>query len=78
MRSDGFVFDLGPSWYWMPDVFEGLYQFFGRSASDFYKLTRLSPSFRIFFGQNDLLDIPSETEELYKVFENMKREQETS
>ena len=45
---DGFTFDMGPSWYWMPDVFESFYQKFNHTTSDFYKLKRLDPSYRVF------------------------------
>ena len=41
--EDGFVFDMGPSWYWMPDVFEQFYAFFGKKSADFYELVRLEP-----------------------------------
>jgi phytoene desaturase len=47
-ESDGFTFDMGPSWYWMPDVFERFFGEFGKSSSDFYELKRLDPSYRIF------------------------------
>ena len=48
-ESDGFVFDMGPSWYWMPDVFESFFNQFGKSVSDYYDLVRLDPSYRVFF-----------------------------
>ena len=46
--SDGFTFDMGPSWYWMPDVFEQFYQKFGYTTADFYELKRLDPSYRVY------------------------------
>ena len=48
-EAEGFTFDMGPSWYWMPEVFEDFYQLFGNTASDFYQLERLSPSYRVYF-----------------------------
>ena len=49
-EAEGFTFDMGPSWYWMPDVFEKFFNRFGKSASDYYTLERLDPSYRIVFG----------------------------
>lgn len=46
--QDGFQFELGPSWYLMPDVFEEFFADFGFKPSDFYKLTRLVPSYRVY------------------------------
>jgi phytoene desaturase len=42
----GFTFDMGPSWYWMPDVFESYFNKFGKSSKDYYDLVRLDPSYR--------------------------------
>ena len=71
-ESGGFVFDMGPSWYWMPDVFERFFQHFGKSASDYYQLKRLDPSYRIFFGVNDAIDVPAGRESLYTLFEELE------
>jgi phytoene desaturase len=71
--SDGFVFDMGPSWYWMPDVFENYFNQFQKSPSDYYSLVKLSPSFRIYFGKNNILDIPDTEEELYDLFERIEK-----
>lgn len=65
----GFVFDMGPSWYWMPDVFERFFQRFGKSTSDYYKLVRLDPSYRIFF-EDELMDVPAGLDELRALFES--------
>ena len=48
---DGFVFDMGPSWYWMPDVFEQYFASFGKRPTDYYDLVRLDPSYAVFFGK---------------------------
>jgi len=68
-ESNGFVFDMGPSWYWMPDVFEKYFNRFGKSVADYYQLERLSPSYRIFFNEKESWDIPSRLEDLYDFFE---------
>ena len=70
-HKDGFTFDIGPSWYWMPDIFERFYNDFGKTASDFYDLVRLSPSYQIFY-KNDKLEIPSSLDELYKLFDTIE------
>jgi phytoene desaturase len=70
LKSDGFLFDMGPSWYWMPDVFEKFYNRFGNTSSDFYKLTRLDPSFTIIFPGNDSMKIPDSMECLLELFES--------
>ncbi len=71
-KEKGFTFDMGPSWYWMPEVFENYYQQFGKTSSDFYTLKRLSPSYRVYFDENDFVDIPSDLESLKTIFENIE------
>ena len=71
-ESNGFRFDMGPSWYWMPDVFEHFFNSFGRSASDYYELQRLDPSYRIVYGKDDYLDIPAGIPALTDVFESLE------
>jgi len=71
-ESMGYTFDMGPSWYWMPDVFEAFYQKFGYTTSDLYKLVRLDPGYRIYFSKTDFLDIPADMNELEALFENME------
>jgi phytoene desaturase len=68
-EKNGFRFDMGPSWYWMPDVFDNYFALFGKNASDFYKLKRLDPGYRIHFGQGDLMDVPATMAELEASFE---------
>lgn len=69
-QADGFTFDMGPSWYWMPEVFENFYKEFGYKVSDFYELARLSPSYRVYFEDHSSLDIPADYEELLLLFES--------
>jgi phytoene desaturase len=70
-EQDGFVYDMGPSWYWMPDVFEKFFADFGKKVSDYYELERLSPSYRIIYKDGPL-DIPSNIDELYAMFERIE------
>ena len=71
-ESAGFVFDMGPSWYWMPDVFERYYNLFGHTSSDFYELKKLDPGFKVIFGKDDCLDIPENFEKLCELFESIE------
>ncbi|MGB4776038.1 MAG: phytoene desaturase family protein [Daejeonella sp.] len=68
-EKGGFTFDMGPSWYWMPDVFENYFALFNKKVSDYYDLKRLDPGYRIYFGKEDIMDIPAEMNEIEKLFE---------
>ncbi len=67
--ENGFTFDMGPSWYWMPDVFEKFFALFSKSPEDFYQLQRLDPSYRFYFGKDDLVDMPASFTEIINIFE---------
>ena len=69
LKKEGFTFDMGPSWYWMPDVFESFYQDFGKSTADFYALERLDPGYQVYFGKNDTINIGDDLEKICAVFE---------
>ncbi len=69
-EAEGFSFDMGPSWYWMPDVFENFFAAFDKKPSDYYELIRLDPSYRIFFGKGEEMNVPANLEELYNLFEH--------
>jgi phytoene desaturase len=71
-QAEGFTFDMGPSWYWMPEVFENFFNAFDKKVEDFYKLIRLDPSYRVVFGKNDFLDLPSDYTELKALFEKIE------
>ncbi|NCW12069.1 MAG: phytoene desaturase [Chitinophagia bacterium] len=68
---DGFVFDMGPSWYWMPDVFEKYFESFGKKVSDYYSLQRLDPSYRVYF-EKATWDLPANYEQLKNLFESVE------
>ncbi|MEZ5173554.1 MAG: phytoene desaturase family protein [Bacteroidia bacterium] len=65
----GFKFDMGPSWYWMPDVFEKYYNRFGYKTSDFYNLIRLDPSYSVFWSKDERIDVPADMDQLIDLFE---------
>ena len=64
-----FVFDMGPSWYWMPEVFEEYFARFGKKRSDYYQLVRLDPSYTVTFSDGDVLRLPAKMDELEALFE---------
>jgi phytoene desaturase len=70
--ADGFMFDMGPSWYWMPDVFESFFAHFGKKPSDYYDLIRLDPSYRVFFGKDNFLDMSANFDEMVQMFERIE------
>ncbi|MDX2133490.1 MAG: phytoene desaturase family protein [Saprospiraceae bacterium] len=67
---EGFVFDMGPSWYWMPDVFEQFFAHFGKKTSDYYELIRLDPSYCVHYGPGDRMDLPADMQALEALFEH--------
>lgn len=69
--DQGFIFDMGPSFYWMPDVFERYFAQFGKKVTDYYSLLRLDPSYRIYWNDG-YTDMPADFEELKKVFESIE------
>src|SRR5689334_17113489 len=71
--DEGFVFDMGPSWYWMPDVFERFFNDFDYSVKDLYSLRLLDPSFEMVFENKDSIVIPAKFEELCNVFESIEK-----
>lgn len=70
LEAEGFRFDMGPSWYWMPDVFERYFGRFGKKVSDYYELVRLDPGYTIVFGPNEKITIPAGYAELRELFES--------
>ncbi|NBC24267.1 MAG: phytoene desaturase, partial [Bacteroidetes bacterium] len=72
MRVDGYTFDMGPSWYWMPQVFEDFFKSMGTSVSEEYDLVRLDPAYKVFFGSDDCVEIPANWERLKELFESIE------
>ncbi len=72
-EEQGYNFDMGPSWYWMPEIFEEFYKDFGKKTTDFYSLKRLSPSYAVYFGAGEEMIVPSGTEDLCALFEKQEK-----
>ncbi|OWP83411.1 phytoene dehydrogenase [Flavobacterium davisii] len=73
MEIEGYKFDMGPSWYWMPDVFERFFADFGKNVSEYYELEKLTPAYRVYFGQNDYIDIEDSPEKIIATFERIEK-----
>ena len=72
-KESGFTFDMGPSWYWMPDVFERFFNDFDKTSADFYNLKKLNPAYHVYFGENNYIAIPDEIEKICNVFEKEEK-----
>ncbi len=72
-KKDGFTFDIGPTWYWMPDVFEKFFADFGKKVSDYYNLEKLSPAYKVFFDKNDEIEIADNLVSIAATFEDIEK-----
>ncbi|MHA7058077.1 phytoene desaturase family protein [Aquimarina sp. M1] len=73
LKKDGFTFDIGPSWYWMPDVFEKFFNDFNKSPSEFYSLEKLNPAYKVFFENKESITIEDTLEKIYAAFEKEEK-----
>ena len=71
LKVAGFTFDMGPSWYWMPDIFERFFACFGKKVSDYYSLQRIDPSYRVYWNE-DHTDIPASLEAFRQMLEQLE------
>ena len=71
--KDGFTFDIGPTWYWMPDVFERFFADFGKKPSDYYQLEKLSPAYSVYFDKDDYITIEDTLEKICLRFEQEEK-----
>ncbi len=73
MKKEGFTFDMGPSWYWMPDVFERFFNDFNKKPSDYYELIKLSPAYKVYYGINDFISISDNLDEIVSTFDKIEK-----
>jgi len=71
--KDGFTFDIGPTWYWMPDVFEKFFADFGKKPADYYHLDKLNPAYVVYFDELDAIQIPDNLPAILEIFENQEK-----
>jgi phytoene desaturase len=72
LKKDGFTFDIGPTWYWMPDVFESFFADFDKTPQDFYTLDKLSPAYSVYFDVDDFITIEDTLQKIYNTFEEVE------
>ncbi len=72
-HKDGFSFDIGPTWYWMPDVFERFFADFNKLPSDYYELIKLAPAYSVYFGESDYITIEDTLEKICVAFEEEEK-----
>ncbi len=73
ISEKGFKFDIGPTWYWMPDVFEKFFNDFDRKSSDYYELQKLAPAYQVYFDRLQSIIVSDKIEEIYDVFEKEEK-----
>ncbi len=71
-KKEGYTFDMGPSWYLMPEVFERFFAGFGKKTSDYYELKQLDPSYRLYFAPGDAHDMPADRAGAAALFERLE------
>ena len=71
-KKDGFSFDMGPSWYMWPQVFDRFFAEFGKDAKELLNLKRLDPSYRAYFNDGDVIDISSDIQKNYELFDTLE------
>lgn len=71
-RDEGYTFDMGPSWYWMPDVIDRLFSELDENRSDYFELKRLDPAYKIFWENNESTSIPAGKSELLDLFDGFE------
>ena len=74
LKTGGYVFDMGPSWYWMPEVFEQFFSIFNRKVEDYYQLTQLDPSFILCFGKDGSLAVPAGNDAIDELFNKEEKD----
>jgi phytoene desaturase len=82
-KKEGFTFDIGPTWYWMPDVFEKFFKDFNKKPSDYYQLERLDPAYQVYFSEQEsiiiiIIIIIIISGKLHEIFEAFEKEEKGS
>ena len=71
--EQGFSFDMGPSWYWMPDVFERFFNDFGKKTADYYQLHKLNPAYSVHFADGSSVEIADNLDDIIGTFEKIEK-----
>lgn len=73
-EAEGFTFDMGPSWYWMPELIDQMFEMLGENREDYFKLKRLDPAYRVFWKNHEPTDVPASYDELKELFDSFEAE----
>lgn len=76
LERDGFRFDMGPSWYWMPGEHDKWFRDMGAERTDYYEIRRVDPSYKVFYGDSEpgedrnIVTVPADFDEAKRIFES--------
>jgi len=73
-EAEGFTFDMGPSWYWMPDLIDKLFDDLGENREDYFTLKRLDPSYKVFWNDQTATNLPADIHALYQTFDGLEKD----
>ena len=73
VSQQGYTFDSGPSWYWMPDIFDSFFEDFDKKTNDYYDLRRINPGYRVYFGEGEYFDLVENLDELKRNFSKIEK-----
>ena len=71
-KAEGFTFDMGPSWYWMPELVDRLFEELGERREDYVPLERLDPAYKVYWNDQTSTSIPADLQDLYRVFDELE------
>ncbi len=72
VKQDKFLFDLGPSWFLMPEVFDQYYGLFDESVYSRLDLMRFQPGYKVFFEKYEPLTLMGDLDEDKHIFETIE------
>lgn len=67
-----YTFDMGPSWYWMPDIIESFFADFETTTANFFELKSLDPQFEMVFS-DEKISVPKPFDDLKILFEKIEK-----
>jgi phytoene desaturase len=73
VSQQGYTFDSGPSWYWMPDIFDSFFEDFDKKTNDYYDLRRINPGYRVYFSEGEYFDLVENLDELKRNFGKIEK-----
>lgn len=71
LETQGFKFDLGPSIFTLPHIFEPLFEHDGKSLADYIDMRRVDPQWRNFFEDGTVVNLWERTEDMRAELEKL-------